>query len=57
MATGPANDLSRGVESPLDSMREHVEVTAAFQQWLHENGHTDRGHCSGCAAYYGHKDD
>src|SRR4051812_21215861 len=41
MATGPANDHSRGVESPLDSMREHVEVTAAFQQWLHENGHTD----------------
>jgi hypothetical protein len=37
-------------------MRGHVEVAAAFQQWLLENGHTDRGHCPGCAAYYGHKD-
>jgi len=57
MAISPANDRSRGVESPLDSMRERVEVTAAFQQWLHDNGHTDRSHCPGCAAYYGHRDD
>ena len=56
MVTGPAGNPSRVVESPLDSMRDRVEVAAAFQQWLRENGHTDRGHCCGCAAYYSHKD-
>ena len=56
MAPGPAVDPSPVVESPLDSMRGRVEVAAAFQQWLRENGHTDRAHCPGCAAYYGHND-
>ncbi|HLH22460.1 MAG TPA: hypothetical protein VK066_08045 [Chloroflexota bacterium] len=57
MATGSTADPYRVVESPLDSMRDRVEVAAAFQRWLQENGHTDRGHCPGCAAYYGHHDE
>ncbi|HZS00804.1 MAG TPA: hypothetical protein VFE37_18950 [Chloroflexota bacterium] len=56
MATGPAGDHPRGLESPLDSMRDRVEVAAAFQRWLLENGHTHGDHCPGCAAYYGHQD-
>jgi hypothetical protein len=54
MAAGSAGDPSHGVESPFDSMRDRVEVAAAFAQWLLENGHTERGHCSGCDAYYRH---
>jgi hypothetical protein len=56
MATDQFGDRPLVPASPFDSMRERVEVAAAFQRWLHENGHTDQEHCSGCAAYYARKD-
>jgi hypothetical protein len=51
-STSRLSSLPFAEASPFDSMRDHVDVVAPFERWLHENGHTYHAHCSGCEAYY-----